>query len=75
MSSNTFLTPLISLILGGITGFYYRDELFLPTNMRLKVALLEYTMLTRQRLNMDLVDILDPGNARQLSAKSRMIME
>jgi hypothetical protein len=57
------LTPIISLMLGGVTGFYYRDELFLPTNMRLKVAVLEYHMLTRQKINMDLLDVLDSANA------------
>ena len=47
-------------MLGAFTGFYYRDELYFPTNMRIKVAVMEYTMLTRQKRNMDLVDIIDP---------------
>ena len=55
-----YLTPSLSLMLGAFTGFYYRDELYFPTNMRIKVAVMEYTMLTRQKLNMDLVDIIDP---------------
>lgn len=60
-------TPLISLLLGGVTGFYYRDELFLPTNMRLKVAVLEYHMLTRQKINMDLLDVLDSANVKRMN--------
>jgi hypothetical protein len=41
------VTPVLSALLGGVTGFYYRDEAYLPTNMRIKVAVLEYHMLTR----------------------------
>ncbi len=70
-----YLTPSFSMILGAVTGLYYRDELFLPTNMRLKVAVLEYNLLTRQRVNMDLMDIMDPQNARELSMKSREVIE
>lgn len=42
-----YATPAFAAVLGCVTGFYYRDELFLPTNMRIKVAVLEYNMLTR----------------------------
>jgi hypothetical protein len=69
------VTPCLSLILGAVSGFYYRDELFMPTNMRIKVALLEYHMLTRQKLDMDLVDIIDPGNQKLLSQRSRQVIE
>lgn len=41
------MTPILSVILGTVSGFYYRDELYFPTNMRIKVAVLEYHMLTR----------------------------
>lgn len=42
-----YITPAISLAIGAATGFFYRDELFFPTNMRVKVAVMEYAMLTR----------------------------
>ena len=40
-------TTLSALILGAVTGFFYRDELYFPTNMRLKVAVLEHNLFTR----------------------------
>lgn len=58
-----YITPCVSLLLGAASGFFYRDELFFPTNMRIKVAVMEYHFLTRQKLDMDLVDIIDPSNA------------
>jgi len=63
------------VLLGGVTGFYYRDEAFFPTNMRIKVAVLEYHMLTRQKVNMDVLDIIDGNNSSKLSAKSRQVIE
>ena len=69
------LTPVLSFILGASTGFYYRDELFLPTNMRLKVAVLEYHMLTRQKINMDLLDVLDSSNAQRINQKGKEVQE
>ncbi len=56
-------TPVLAAVLGSITAFYYRDEVFFPTNMRIKVAMLEYHMLTRQKLDMDIIDIIDGNNA------------
>ncbi len=55
-----YITPAVSLMIGAASGFFYRDEVFFPTNMRVKVAVMEYSMLTRQKLDMDLVDIIDP---------------
>jgi len=40
-------TIALSFLLGGMTGLFYRDELYFPTNMRIKVAVLEYNLLTR----------------------------
>lgn len=71
----SWMTPVGSLLLGGVTGFYYRDELFLPTNMRIKVAVLEYHLLSRQKLDTDLIDIVDPNSAKLLSTKSKEIIE
>ena len=78
MSLNSFaskFTPIVSLLLGVSTGFYYRDELFLPTNMRLKVAVLEYHMLTRQKINMDLLDVLDSSSAKRINQKGKEVQE
>lgn len=66
-------TILFSLGLGGLTGLIYRDELYFPTNMRIKVAVLEYHLLTRQKLNTDLLDIIDPNSAKDLAQKSEEI--
>ena len=66
-------TPIASLVLGASTGFYYRDELFLPTNMRLKVAVLEYHMLTRHKINMDLIEVLDSTSAQKINQKGREV--
>lgn len=69
------ITPCLSLVLGAATGFFYRDELFFPTNIRIKVAVMEYHLLTRQKVDMDLVDIIDPSNSQQLASKSKRIVE
>ena len=63
------LTPLGALTLGGLTGFFYRDELYFPTNMRLKMAVIEYHLLTRQQLNTDLLDILEPSTAKEIASR------
>ena len=64
-----------SFILGAVTGLFFRDELNFPTNMRIKVAILEYNLLTRQRLNTDLLDIVDPNSSREMALKSRELIE
>jgi len=43
--------------------------------MRIKVAVLEYHMLTRQKLNMDMIDIIDGNDPRRLGARSRKVQE
>lgn len=65
----------LSFLLGGISGLFYRDELYFPTNMRIKVAILEYHLITRQKLNTDLIDIIDPNTAKELAQKSQEIYE
>jgi hypothetical protein len=52
----TFFT---SLILGAFTGLIFRDEVYFPTYLRIKVALTEHRKLTRQELDSDLLDIVD----------------
>jgi len=53
MKATSLLTITSSLTLGTLTGFFYRDELVFPTNMRIKMAIIEHHMLTRQKLNTD----------------------
>lgn len=60
-------TIAFSVFLGAVTGFFYRDELYFPTNMRIKVALLEHHLLTRKKLNTDILDIVDPNSAKELT--------
>lgn len=67
------LTIPISLTLGAITGLLFRDELYFPTNMRIKVAILEYHLLSRQKLNTDLLDIIDPSGAKDFAHKGEEI--
>ncbi len=43
--------------------------------MRLKVAVLEYHMLTRQKINMDLLDVLDSSNAQRINQKGKEVQE
>ena len=47
--------------LGMTTGFILRDELNMPTYMRIKMALVEHRILTRKKLNTDVLTILDPN--------------
>lgn len=64
---SSLVTPVVASLLGAATAFYYRDEAFFPTNMRIKVAMLEYHVLTRQKINMDVIDILDGNNSKRMS--------
>jgi hypothetical protein len=66
-------TAALSLGLGALTGLIFRDELYFPTNKRIKVAVLEYHLLTRQKLNTDLLDIIDPSTASDLARKSQEV--
>ncbi len=58
--SGGVLSAVFSLCLGLQTGFFIRDEFTFPTYMRIKVAVLEYHASTRQTVNPDLLDIIDP---------------
>ena len=40
-----------SFVLGSLTGLLLRDEYFFPTNLRIKRALVEHHLLTREPLN------------------------
>ena len=45
--------------LGVSTAFIIRDEMTMPTYMRIKMALVEHSILTRRRLSSDLLTIVD----------------
>ena len=47
--------PLSMFGLGLVTGFVLRDELNMPTYMRIKMALVEHSILTRKKLNADVL--------------------
>lgn len=68
-------TVVISFMLGGISGLFFRDELVFPTNMRIKVAVLEYHAITRKSLDTDLLDIIDPSSGKELLKKKQEIEE
>lgn len=48
--------------LGLATGFVIRDELNMPTYMRIKMALVEHSIVTRKKLNGDVLQVLDPNH-------------
>ena len=55
------VVPLGMFSLGAATGFVLRDEMTMPTYMRIKMALVENNILTRRKLNADVVQMLDPN--------------
>lgn len=53
-------TPVLSFTLGTSTGFFLRDEMTMPTYMRIKVAMMEYYFLSRMKVDPRIIDIIDP---------------
>ena len=49
------LVPIFGLLLGGATGFILRDELNMPTYMRIKTATIEHRMLSRTKLDLQIL--------------------
>ena len=60
MSSRT-LVPIGMFGIGLATGFVLRDELNMPTYMRIKMALVENSIITRRKVDVDVLQILDPN--------------
>ena len=60
-SGAKIMVPVCMFGLGMTTGFILRDELNMPTYMRIKMALVEHRILTRKKLNTDVLTILDPN--------------
>ena len=58
------LVPLSMFGLGLATGFVMRDELNMPTYMRIKMALVEHSILTRRKLNPDVLQVIDSNQGR-----------
>ena len=52
--------------LGTITGFALRDELTFPSYMRIKTSVVEHSILTRRKLNPDVIAMLDPNTDKRL---------
>jgi hypothetical protein len=53
--------PIFSLLVGAATGFVLRDELTMPTYMRIKTATVEHRMLSRTKLDLQILKALDPN--------------
>ena len=49
------MVPVGMFSLGLATGFALRDEMNMPTYMRIKMALVEHSILTRKKLNFEIV--------------------
>ena len=58
------IVPMGMLGLGIATGFVLRDEINMPTYMRIKMALVEHSILTRKKLNSDVLALLDPNHGK-----------
>lgn len=63
------LVPIGMFGVGLVTGFVMRDELNMPTYMRIKMALVEHSILTRRKLNPDVLQILDSNQGRLMLQK------
>ena len=58
--------PLFMFGLGTLTGFALRDELTFPSYMRIKTSVIEHSLLTRKKLDPDVLAMIDPNTDRQL---------
>ena len=58
------IVPMGMFGLGMVTGFVLRDEINMPTYMRIKVALVEHSILTRKKINSDVLTMLDPNQGK-----------
>jgi hypothetical protein len=57
------IVPVISLMLGAATGLIIRDELNMPTYMRIKMATIEHRVLARQKIDREILTLLDPNES------------
>ena len=56
-----FVLPVFMGCTGMVTGFVLRDELTMPTYLRIKMSLVEHAILTRRRVSTDTLSVLDPN--------------
>ena len=75
MSANSRLLPICMFGFGIATGFVLRDEMTYPSYMRIKTAVVEHSILTRRKLNPDLIGIIDPNTGKQLLKMKREQIE
>ena len=54
----------VSFGLGMATGFAFRDELTMPTYMRIKMATVEHSILSRKRISTDLLKLIDVNSGK-----------
>lgn len=59
-----FVLPAFSILLGCATSFIVRDEMQMPTYMRIKMSTVEHHILSRRKLNPDLLSIIDPNEGK-----------
>ena len=56
--------PFFSFVFGASAGFVMRDELTMPTYMRIKMATIEHRMLSKTKLKMEHLSLLDPNEGQ-----------
>ena len=64
MATKAVLVPSAMFTLGMATGLALRDELNMPTYMRIKMALVEHSILTRRKIDPEVLQGLDPNQGR-----------
>ena len=70
------IVPVGMFGLGMVTGFVFRDELNMPTYMRIKVALVEHSIITRKKINSDVLTMLDPNQGKlRLARQQQKVLE
>ena len=72
------ISPLVSVGMFGLgcaTGFILRDELTMPTYLRIKMATVEHSILTRRKLDPEMIQMLDPNaHKNQVMANASFAM-
>ena len=59
ITNSRFLVPVFSFTLGSVSAFFFRDELNMPTYLKIKMALVEHRLITRRPLSADLLALVD----------------
>ena len=56
---------MVSLTLGGLTGFFIRDEMYMPTYLKIKMATMQHRKIVRQSLSSDLLSLIDEHHGEE----------